>query len=154
MSEVIIQDVLIDSRAELIFQELISWGEAKWWPKSSLMRFVNLSGKVQEGTVYLQIVRLPFGPKWHTRNEAVDNDNFYIKRVFLDGIFSGFEELKILQLEEKKCKILYSFNYSFNFKVRGVVNRLMWKIFFRQAHISNIDKILYFLKSYLEGKLC
>lgn len=147
MSEVIIQDVLISSRAELIFQELLSWGEAKWWPKSSLMRFVNLSGKVQEGTVYLQRVKLPFGPKWHTRNEAVDNDNFYIKRVFLDGLFDGFEELKILQLEEKKCKVLYSFN----FKVRGVVNRLMWKISFRQAHISNIDKILYSLKSYLEN---
>jgi hypothetical protein len=146
-NEIITQTVTIKAEGEKIFKELIMWGESEWWPKNCLMEFNNLSENVKEGTLYFQRVKLPFKLGWHTRNEVVDKERLYIKRTFLDGMFEGFEELKIVALYENLCEVVYSFCY----RVKGIINQLMWKVVFRRLHINNINAILKSLKGYLEN---
>jgi hypothetical protein len=131
-----------------IFKELVKWGESLWWPQGSLMSFKNLTQEIKEGTIYLQKVKLPFGPSWHTRNEVIDDKNFYIKRVFLDGIFSqGYEEI-YLKEENNLKKVIYTFSVS----PHGVLNKILWRLVFRKLHIKNLKKILNALKIYKEKK--
>lgn len=146
--EVIRQEIVIASEPEGVFKELLVWGQSSWWPKGSLMKFINLTGKIDVDTMYLQKVKIPFGPKWNTRNKVVDKNRMYIKREFLNGMFEGFEELWVIPSESGVCKASYSFNY----KVRGVLNRIIWDSFFKQLHIKNIDSIFKSMKEYLEEK--
>jgi len=145
MDETIHQEIIIAAAKGSIFQELLLWGEAEWWPKRSLMRFINLSHTIGENALYLAQVKLPYGPHWHMRNELVDEKAGCIRRVFLDGMFKGFEELRIVP--QKDCfKVIYTFCV----RVRGFLNRLMWKYVFRNRHIKNIAGILVSLKLYLQ----
>ena len=57
MADLIRQEIDIEGQPQSIFKELLLWGESSWWPKSSLMRFENLSGKVDSSTLYLQRVK-------------------------------------------------------------------------------------------------
>jgi len=145
MNKEIRQSVFINADCAKIFDELLLWGQSRWWPKSSLMRFENLSGDIKEGTLYLQKVKLAFGPIWHTKNEAVNAEKLYIKRVFLDGLFEGFEELSVLK-DKSACEVVYNFNY----KIKGAFNKRVWKLVFKKLHIKNIGLILKTLKNYLE----
>jgi hypothetical protein len=147
MKEKIVQTIDIHHpHKEEIFKELVKWGEAVWWPKDSLMNFKNLMREAKEGTIYLQKVKLPFGPSWHTRNEIIDEKNFYIKRVFLDGMFSqGYEEI-YLKEENSFKKVIYTFSAY----IHGFLNKILWKLIFRKLHIKNLDKILNALKEYKE----
>lgn len=142
----IVQEAMIASSPQEIFEELLIWGEANWWPKKSLMRFINLSGARKQSTVYLQKTKLPFGPAWHTRNEIVDSQNLRLKRIFLDGMFDGFEELSVERLKDNASKAIYAFNY----RIKGLINKIMWNLIFKRLHIKNIDLILSSLKRYLE----
>ncbi|MBU1523989.1 MAG: hypothetical protein KKG50_04940 [Candidatus Omnitrophica bacterium] len=148
MHETIVQEVSIEANSDLVFKELLMWGESLWWPKKSLMQFCNLSGEIGEKTIYFQKVKLPFGPMWHTRNEVIDSQNFYIKRVFLDGLFTGSGELKVLPQTGSTCQVVYTFHYG----VKGFLNRVMWKAAFKRLHIKNIELILQSLKAYLEKR--
>ena len=144
MNESIRQEVIIAAKRGRIFKELFIWGEAEWWPKKSLMQFVRLNSKT-EGILYLARVKLPFGPHWHIQNEIVDEAAGRIKRVFLDGIFRGFEELQIVPYEGY-FKIIYTFCV----RIEGFLNQLIWKSLFRRLHINNINLILVYLKLYLQ----
>ena len=148
MSEIdtIVQEAIIVSSPQSIFEELLTWGESSWWPKKSLMQFKNLSGKREKSSVYLQKVRLPFGPSWHTRNEIIDPENLRIKRVFLDGMFDGFEELSVEKLQDNAFKAVYKFSY----RIKGLINKIMWSLLFKRLHTKNIVLILGSLKRHLE----
>lgn len=147
MNKPVTQDILINAKSQDIFRELIEWGESLWWPKHSLMKFINLSGETKQGTVYWQKVGIPLGPGWHSRNETIDTESRYIKRVFLDGMFSGFEEIKVERLNGN-CKVVYIFNCI----ARSVFNRFLWKTVFYKMHMRNIDLILDSLKDFMEKK--
>lgn len=147
MNREIKQSIAINAGYDSVFNELLLWGQSRWWPKNSLMRLENLSGEIKEKTLYLQKVGLPFAPSWHTRNEVVDKDKLYIKRTFLDGMFEGYEELSVL-----KSKDVSEAVYNFDYKIKGVFNKLMWKLVFKKLHIRNIDLILESLKKHLERK--
>lgn len=146
MSERVIQEISLEAEERKIFEELIKWGQAQWWPRESLMEIKNLTGQIKEGTVYHQKVKLPFAPYWHTKNEIVDESNFYIKRVFLDGVFKGgYEEVRIVN-EGKVKKIIFSFSPQFH----HWFDRFSWKILFKYLHKRNINRILNNLKRRLE----
>tara|TARA_B100000315_G_scaffold249868_1_gene281749 strand:+ start:229 stop:669 length:441 start_codon:yes stop_codon:yes gene_type:complete len=146
MSKVIRQQISIKSDPKSIFKELLSWGRSNWWPKI-LMQFRDLPEDIQEGTVYLQKVNLPFGPKWHTRNTLIKSTTYYIQRTFLGGIFDGFEELTVIPKEDVS-EVAYCFHYI----IRGTINELLWFLFFKRLHEKNINLILTSLKQYLEEK--
>ncbi|MFH1504912.1 MAG: hypothetical protein ABIH08_05980 [Candidatus Omnitrophota bacterium] len=146
MNREIKQSIAINADYLKIFEELLFWGQSQWWPKNSLMRFENLTKDIREKTLYLQKIKLPFGPKWHSVNETIDRNKLYIKRVFLDGLFEGCEELSVL-----KGKGTPEVVYCFNYKVKGFFNKLIWKILFKKLHIKNINLVLQSLKNYLEN---
>lgn len=146
MFEKIIQEIFVRANPDDIFEQLLVWGEAGWWPRRSLMRFKNLSGEIKLGTVYLAKIRLVFGPSWYARNVILDKENFYIKRIFLEGIFSGGEELRILSNVDGRQKVIYTFDC----EVKGIFNNFIWNLISRKLHIKNIDMILSSLKTYLE----
>lgn len=148
MADLIRQEIDIEGPPISIFKELLLWGESSWWPKSSLMRFKNLSGKIDSSTLYLQRVKFPFAPKWHTKNSEIRESDFYIKRDFLDGMFSGFEELQILNVDKQNKLVVCSFNY----EVNGFLNKVLWNSLFKRLHIRNIDFILKRLKKFIEKK--
>ena len=146
-SEKIVQKITIIADSRRVFQELLTWGESNWWPQGSLMRFINLTGEINEDTVYLQKVSLPCGPCWHTRNELIDHKKLRIKRVFLDGMFQGYEELHIKPGEAGIISIVYTFHY----QIKGIVNRIVWDVLFKKLHKDNITSIFRALKKYMEG---
>lgn len=148
VSNTIVQEAIIASSPQSIFEELLIWGESSWWPKKSLMQFINLSGKREESSVYLQKTRLPLGPSWHTRNEVIDPQSLHIRRIYLDGMFEGFEELSVEKLKDNAFKAVYKFSYH----IKGLINKIMWNLMFKRLHIKNIDLILGSLKRYLETK--
>jgi hypothetical protein len=147
MNKAITQHILIKAKPADVFSELIEWGESLWWPKHCLMKFINLSGEIKQGTVYLQKVKIPFGPSWHSRNEAIDKEKMYIIRILLDGIFSGLEELSVKTLNGNS-KVIYNFNA----RVKGSLNRFLWRLVLQRLHMRNIDRILGALKRYLEKR--
>lgn len=147
MSKIIKQQIPIKADPKSIFRELLSWGRSSWWPKKNAMQIKELSRQIDEGSVYLQRINLPFGPKWHTRNTLIKSTTYYIQRTFLDGIFDGFEELMVIP-KENVSEVVYCFHYI----IRGKINKLLWFLFFKRLHEKNIDLILTALKQYLEEK--
>lgn len=147
MNERIVQRVDIRADKRDVFEELVLWGESAWWPEACRMRFENTSGFVGEGTLYRQKVRLPFGPAWFARNESVDKNKLYIKRVFSEGMFDGFEEISAGEGDSGARA-----HYVFCVSVKGVINRFFWRFWARPAHIKNIDVVLGALKHHLEAK--
>ena len=146
MSKIIKQKISIKADPKRIFKELQLWARSKWWPKI-LLHFKDLPQDLSEGSIYLQKLRLPFGPKWRTKNTLIKPGTFYIQRTFLDGIFDGFEEL-IVEPKEEATEVIYCFHYI----IKGFVNGLLWNFFFKRINIKNINLILHSLKKYLEEK--
>lgn len=138
--------ILIKSDIRDVFNEVVSWGEAGWWPKCSFMRFIRLTPQsdIIEGTIYKQKVTLPFGPSWDTEVTKIENDHL-IERKFLNGLFIGGEEVSVLQNSDT-----VEVNYCMTYKIRGFINYILWNLFFRRLHDYNIKLILKSLKRYLE----
>jgi len=137
---------VIAGKIEELFPEIVSWGEAEWWPKDSLMSFSRkVSGPVVEGTEYIQKVKLPFGPSWRTVVSEIKN-NESITRKFKEGFFEGCETVSIKPLCCHNVKI----EYEMLFRIKGLINRILWKVIFRRLHDRNIEYILDNLKAYAE----
>jgi hypothetical protein len=124
--------------------EILWWGEAFWWPKKSLMRFVRLTERpVQKGTRYRQEVLIPFAPVWDVEIENITDTS--VTRRFLNGMFKGFETVSIAALRGS-----VEINYRMHYEVQGFLNRLLWQLFFQKLHDNNIEMILASLKEFLE----
>ncbi|MFH1771627.1 MAG: hypothetical protein ABH872_02315 [Candidatus Omnitrophota bacterium] len=146
MKEVIKQDIIIRAGKELVFNELVFWGESPWWPKSCPMVFKNMGTRIEQGATYLQTVKLPFGPKWHSRIKTIDCSGLHIRRVFLDGIFEGFEEQNVKNIENHVNRV----EYTLDCEIKNLFDMILWKLFFRKLHIKNISMVLNALKNHIE----
>lgn len=136
----------IEADKNEIFKEIVLWGESAWWPKDSNMKFVNESGQaVSEGTDYSMKI-IPFGPSWRARVTKLEKD-YSIRRDFLDGMFTGFETVSILE-KGKGSEVVYEMFY----RVNNIVNKILWPLALERIHNSNINKILVNLKNHLEAK--
>lgn len=129
-----------------LFEQVKLWGEAPWWPKHSLMTFTNLAheGLVQEGTVYLQKTALPFGPQWHSRVEQL-HAPVSVTRIFLDGIFRGYERVSIMEHSGETIIVAYYMDVTVSW-----FNYLVWQALFKILHNYNLRRIVYALKKYME----
>ena len=138
--------VVVYSDYASVRSEIIRWGEAKWWPKDSNMRFVRLTPRpVQKGTRYKQEVLLPFAPTWEVEVENIDETS--ITRRFLNGMFKGFETVSFAD----RAGVI-EIKYRMHYEVQGLFNCLLWPLFFQALHDRNIEAILTNLKSFLEKK--
>jgi len=131
---------------EAVFRQIVLWGEAAWWPKHSLMKFMNLSheGRVQEGTVYLQKISFPFGPQWHSRVEELHTP-VSVTRIFLDGILKGYERVSIVEHGGQRIVVAYYMDATVSW-----FNYLVWQALFKLLHDYNLRRILRALKEYME----
>ncbi len=140
--------VLIEAPESIIGPEMITWGEAQWWPKGSRMRFKRLSAlPIQIGTEYQQKVMAPVGGRhWRSRVTKL-TPGHEIERTFMDGMFQGRESVTI-EGRYNGTKV----DYKMVFKVRGISNKIFWPLIFRRMHDANIRLILAALKKYCELK--
>ena len=138
--------IAIKCDGNALLKEIVLWGEAEWWPKKSLMRFERLTeGEIKNGTRYRQSVLLPFAPSWDV--EVGDLNKNSITRAFLNGMFSGSETISFLPAHSG-----FEVCYEMRYEVRGFLNRILWRLVFRNLHDQNIEAILHNLKEYLEDK--
>ena len=136
--------ILVHGGPQAVAPEIVAWGEASWWPRGSLMRFVRLTaGAVGVGTRYRQKVQLPFAPSWDVAVTEVGARS--ITRSFLNGMFTGSETVSV-QEEAGGTRVTYEMNY----EVEGAANRIMWSFVLRHLHDANIRRILKNLKRYCE----
>lgn len=139
--------IFIEASADLIAPEIILWGEAQWWPKNSSMKFTRLTpGEIQVGTKYHQKVLLPLAPKWEVEVTRLVPGKA-IERTFLSGMFKGRE---IVTLDERYngTKVEYAMHY----EVLGILNQILWQLFFQRLHDQNIQMILKALQGYVTSK--
>ncbi|MFZ5799896.1 MAG: hypothetical protein ACOY3D_00735 [Candidatus Omnitrophota bacterium] len=136
--------IFIAAPADEVFKQALLWGEAKWWPKHSLMQFIRRSGEeIKIGTIYRQKVKLPFGPQWEVAiNEIVPVQR--VSRNFLNGIFKGREMVLVIP-QTFGCQVDYVLDYEIN----GKINKLLWKIFFQRLHDENLKLILESMREYI-----
>lgn len=135
--------IVVHCDFDRVLPEIIRWGEAQWWPKDSLMRFVRKdSGPVVKGTRYKQQVLLPFAPSWDAEVENLDGKS--ITRRFLHGMFSGSETIS---LEPRGTEL--EVRYVMTYKINGLFNKILWPLVFERWHNRNIEAILANLKEYL-----
>lgn len=139
--------IFVHCHLEEAYAQIILWGEAGWWPKNSLMRFVRCKNPsvIVRGTRYRQEVLLPFAPSWDVEVEKIDDKS--ITRRFLNGMFAGRETVSLVSLKDG-INVFYVMNY----KINGLFNKIMWPLVFERLHNRNIEAILENLKKYLEEK--
>ena len=139
-------EVLINTKdIDKAFGEIVLWGESVWWPKNCTMKFIRRgNSSIQRGTIYRQKVLLPFAPSWLAIvTDIIEKKS--ISRKFLDVLLDGQETISISPCDEK-LKIEYLMNY----KIKGQLNNILWRLFFNGMHDNNIRLILKNLKEYLE----
>jgi len=137
-------DIVIKSDLASVRYEILWWGEAPWWPKNSLMRFVRLTERpLRKGTRYRQEVALLFAPTWEVEIDNLTDTS--ITRRFLNGMFTGFETVSLI---DRAGSI--EVNYRMHYEVQGFLYNLLWPFVFKNLHDNNIELILDSLKTYLE----
>jgi len=128
------------------FREIVLWGEATWWPSNCKVVFIPLDrSPIQVGTQYRQKVLIPFAPSWFSLVKDI-KDNQSITRKLHKGFLDAEEVISIIP-KENSLKIKYHMEY----RVKGRLYRILWKLFLHKMHNKNISLILGNLKIHLEN---
>ncbi|MBN2482935.1 MAG: hypothetical protein JXD21_01875 [Candidatus Omnitrophica bacterium] len=130
-----------------VFEELLLGPQSEWWPEKMMMRFINLSGDIKEGTLYWQKARFPLGPAWHKRNEVVDREKKYLRRTFLDGMFKGGYEEFFVHQDRAQIEVVYRFCC----ELKGRCSRMLWNMVYKRLHCMNIERVLGAFRKYCEA---
>jgi hypothetical protein len=69
-----------------------------------------------------------------------------IRRDFKTGIFKGYEVVRVGE-RSNGTRIDYELYY----KIRGLVNKVLWSFIYRKKHDENIELILNALKDHVLG---
>jgi hypothetical protein len=141
------QFIFIEVPVGIVAPEVISWGESKWWPKDSLMKFTRLSeGEVKVGTLFRQESKQPFGPSWISEITKLDPRKT-IEWTFKSGMFQGYETIVIGE-RANGTRIDYEMLGS----VRGAVNKFLWKFIYQKKHHENISRVLAACSEFVQKK--
>lgn len=139
--------IFIEAPVDLIWPQVMLWGEAGWWPQTSKMKFIRkIPGDIKVGTQYEQRLQMPFGASWYAEVTKL-KANSEIERTFLNGMFSGYESVK-LESYSNGTRIDYFMHY----EICGIFNKILWLTLFRKLHDQNIERILNGLKEYVLTK--
>jgi hypothetical protein len=142
--------MVIPCPLERVGVQLISWGEASWWPRRCASRFIPLTeGPIGIGTRYQQLIDVPlFGPQWTVEISRIVPGQL-VERTFLDGMFSGFERIEGVEITEGTQVI-----YAIHGHLRHWSSRWMWPVLFERLHDHNIQMILSALKDFMLNQDC
>lgn len=139
--------IFIEVPIDIVAPEVVLWGESEWWPKKCLMRFTRESqGEIGVGTRYRQKIRKPLGHSWKVEVTKFIPDRL-VERTFQTGMFQGYEVTKI---EERSNGT--RIDYELHYKIRGLLNKLLWPLCYRKQHDKNIKMILSALKDHVTKK--
>jgi len=128
-----------------IFKEIVLWGEALWWPKQCMMKFIRLDEiPVQRGTRYMQKIQFPCAPSWTSVVTDIEN-NKSITRKFLDSFLDGYEQISITPKQDA-----VAVTYCLQYALRGRLYPVLWKLGLQGLHNRNITLILNSLKKHIE----
>ncbi|MGA2193345.1 MAG: hypothetical protein ABSG42_08245 [Nitrospirota bacterium] len=129
-----------------VFRQLVLWGESEWWPGESPMSYKRITeGDIGVGTRYRQKVRSVISLEWDVEIISL-TEGREVSAKFLNGMFEGVYRLYVIP-EENHAEAHFMMDY----RVKGAMNRLMWRFFFMKRHDRNIEKILLAMKGYIEG---
>ena len=111
------------------------------------MKFTRLTdGEIKVGTRYRQKVLLPFAPSWEVEvTKLIPNRE--IERTFLNGMFSGKENVSI-----EKSSDRIKLDYLMLYRINGRANEFFWNRLFERMHDQNIRMILKALEQHLKNK--
>ncbi len=141
---VIHQFLFFEAPIGLVSDELIRWGEAQWWPKDCLWKYIRQTdGEIRVGTQYLIKINKPSAADW-TAEVSQLLPNRLVERTFKKGLFNGFERI---MLEERANGT--RIDYELHFKIRGFLNIFLWPFVLRGQYLKTIKTILAALQSHL-----
>ncbi len=143
---VIHQFLFLEAPIQAVSAELITWGEAVWWPKDCLWKYVRQTdGEIRVGTEYVIKINKPSAADWSVEVTQL-LPNRLIERTFTKGLFKGFERI---MLEERANGT--RIDYELHFKIRGLLNIFLWPFVLRAQYLKTIQKILSALQDYLRN---
>ncbi len=138
--------VTINAPVDAIYREVVLWGESRWWPDESPMKYSRKdSAEVRVGTRFHQKVYRPFAPEWEVEVVSI-TPGHGISRRFISGMFRGTDKVYI-KPGEKSSEVHFLMDY----EITGGMNRILWRLAYRRMHDGNIVRILNAMKSALEG---
>lgn len=143
---VIHQFLFLEAPIQAVSAELITWGEAAWWPKDCLWKYVRQTdGEIHVGTQYVIKINKPSAADWRAEVSQL-LPNRLVERTFTKGLFKGFERI---MLEERANGT--RIDYELHFKIRGFLNIFLWPFVLRAQYLKTIQKILSALQDYLRN---
>lgn len=131
----------------VVAEEIIRWGEASWWPKKCLMQYKReTEGPVKVGTRYRLRIRKPLTPTWIVEvTRFIPNE--LIERTFKNGMFAGYE---LIRVEERANGT--RIDYELHFRIRGLLNKILWPMLYRKQHDGDLEMIMSSLKEHLNQR--
>lgn len=143
---VIHQFLFLEAPIQAVSSEITTWGEANWWPKDCLWKYLRQTdGEIWVGTKYLIKINKPSAADWSAEVTQL-LPNRLIERTFTKGLFNGFERI---MLEERANGT--RLDYELHFKIRGFLNFFLWPFVLRGQYLKTIRRILSALQDYLKG---
>ena len=129
--------IFIEATQKIVGPQIILWGEASWWPKTSKIKLLRETpGDIQMGTTYKQRFAKLFAPRWRNEVTQLVADQ-EIEKTFIKGPFSGFERIST-EWRLNGTRVDYTLQY----KIHGFLNQILWTLFFERAYNKNIQMIL------------
>ena len=113
--------VFLEVPVEAVGPQAMLWGEGEGWPKDCPMRFVKeTEGETGVGTQFRMEIAGSKEPPWKVEIAHWDPNKF-VQRIFLSGLFKGFEVLKIGE-RSNGTRVDYELYVS----VRDPLKRALW----------------------------
>lgn len=145
---VIHQFLFIEAPVQVVSAEVVSWGEASWWPKDCLWKYIRQTdGEIAIGTKYVIKINKPSAPDWAAEVSQLLPSRL-IERMFTKGMFRGFERI-ILEEKSNGTRI----DYELHFQVRGLLNFILWPLVLRAQYVKTIKSIMDGLKTHLLAEI-
>lgn len=136
--------VFIEASINAVGPEAMSWGEASWWPQDSRLQFRRLGeGTLEIGTQFEMKVKGFMGPTFVAEVTQLI-PNRLLELTYRKGFIIGQESIRI---EERANGT--RIDYELKYRITGLLNVVLWNLFFQKAHDRNLRQILDALKEYI-----
>jgi hypothetical protein len=136
--------MFLEAPIEIVSAEVVAWGEASWWPKDCLWKYLRQTdGEIRVGTQYVIKINKPSATDWAAEVTQLLPSRI-VERTFTKGMFKGFERV-LLEEKSNGTRI----DYELHFQLRGFINMLIWPFFLRGQYVKTIGKIMDALKAHI-----
>lgn len=136
--------VFVEVPIEYVGPQVALWGEASWWPKNCLWKYIKeTEGEVRVGTRYRIKIQKPSAADWVAEVTQLV-PNCLIEYTFKAGMFRGYQ---VIKLEERANGTRVDF--ALHFRVSGLLNAFLWPFVYQKQYEETIMQVLNALKDNL-----